>query len=60
MSRTLLALGSYWALFIIMPLVLCFLLLGVRAAGWCLPLFLVWCLVGERGFRGWKRLWGIE
>jgi hypothetical protein len=62
MNRTMLALGSYWAIFIIAPLALCFLLLGAsaRAVGYCLPLFVVLCLIGERGFRRWKRLWRVQ
>jgi len=62
MNRTTLALGNYWALFVIGPLIGCFFLLGAsaRAAGYCVPIFLVLCLIGERGFRRWKRLWRAE
>ncbi|MFN0079154.1 MAG: hypothetical protein ACKVY0_22045 [Prosthecobacter sp.] len=62
MNRTIFALGSYWALFVIAPLVVCFFLFGAsaRAADYCLPVFIVLCLIGERGFRRWKRLWRVE
>jgi hypothetical protein len=52
MNRGTLALGSYWALFIIAPLIACFLLLGAsaRAAGYCVPLLVVLCVIGEHGF----------
>jgi hypothetical protein len=57
-----LALGSYWTLFVVAPLAACFFVLGssARAAGYCLPIFLVLCLIGEHGFRRWKRLWKVE
>jgi len=62
MNRAVLALGSYLALFILAPLVACFLILGAsaRAAGYCVPIFVVLCLIGERGYRRWKRLWRVE
>ena len=51
MNRAKLALGSYWALFIIAPLVVCFVLLGAsaRAAGYCVPILVVLCVIGEHG-----------
>ena len=62
MNRAKLALGSYWVLFIIGPLVVCFVLFGasVRAAGYCVPILVVLCVIGEHGFRRWKRLWRVE
>jgi hypothetical protein len=62
MNRTKLALASYWALFVLAPLVTCFLLLGAsaQAAGYCVPIFVVLCIIGEHGFRRWKRIWKVE
>jgi hypothetical protein len=62
MNRTTLALVTYWALFIIAPLVICFYLLGASAsaAGKCVAIFVVLCIIGERGFRLWKKLWKID
>jgi hypothetical protein len=62
MNRTMLAISSHGALFIIGPLVACFLILGpsAREAGYCLPISPGLCLIVERGFRRWKRLWKAE
>jgi len=53
---------SYWALFIIAPVSLC--IYGLRAwgvSGWfCLPVILVLLVIGEHGFRRWKRLWRVR
>jgi len=57
MNRDTLALGSYWTLFVVAPLAACFFIFG---AGYCLPVFFALCLIGERGFRRWKRLWKVE
>jgi hypothetical protein len=62
MNRTTLALASYWALCVIAPLTICFYLLGASAsaAGSCVAIFVVLCVIGERGFRLWKKLWKIN
>jgi hypothetical protein len=56
MKRTTLALATYWTLFIIAPVAICFYLLGASAsaAGKCVAIFVVLCIIGERGFRLWK------
>jgi ABC-type transport system involved in multi-copper enzyme maturation permease subunit len=62
MNRATLALVTYWVLFVIAPLAICFYLLGAtaRAAGTCMAIFVVLCIIGERGFRLWKKLWKID
>ena len=54
--------GVQGALLILAPLVACFLVLGAsaRAAGYCVPIFVILCLIGERGLRRWKRLWRVD
>jgi hypothetical protein len=50
---------SYWAIFIVGPTVAAFFLLGDSAKhlGMCFGILLVLVLVGEHGFRLWKKLW---
>jgi ABC-type transport system involved in multi-copper enzyme maturation permease subunit len=62
MKRTTLALATYWTLFIIVLVLICFYLLGTSAsaAGKCVAIFVVLCIVGERTFRLWKKLWKID
>ena len=62
MKQTTLALATYWALFIIAPIAICFYLLGASAsaAGKCVAIFVVLCIIGERGFQLWKKLWKID
>lgn len=57
-----LVLASYWLLFIIVPSVVCFLLLGpsVMSAGIALGLGFILVLIGERGIRYWDRLWRMD
>lgn len=59
--RGLLAVITYWALFILGPLYL-----FVAWWGWTpltkailVPLFFILFLIGEHGFRIWKRLWRV-
>ena len=54
-----LALGIYWALFIIAPLALCiYVLHAYGISGWfSAPVFFILLLLGEHGFGRWKRLW---
>jgi hypothetical protein len=61
-DRGWLALVTYWALFVITPLALCFYLLGASAsaAGKCVVILVVLCIIGERGFRLWQKLWKID
>ncbi len=61
-TRYLLARVSYWSLFIIAPTVALFFLFGASAssAGVCLGVVVVLVVVGEHGFRPWKRLWKVE
>jgi len=51
---------SYWLLFIFAPTVAAFFLLGVSAknGGVCAGIFIALVLIGEHGFRRWKRLFG--
>jgi hypothetical protein len=53
---------SYWFLFIIAPTVVLFFLLGGFAANAmaCLVAFVILCVIGEHGFRHWKRLFRVE
>jgi len=56
-----LALVSYWLLFVFGPLLAFFYWRGFTSNSYALgPLFLILCLIGERGFRVWKRLWGVK
>jgi len=61
-KRTGLALVTYWALFVFAPLAICFYFLGASAsaANTCIVIFVVLCIIGERGFRLWKKLWKID
>jgi hypothetical protein len=53
---------TYWALFIIAPTVACiYALRSWGISGWfCLPVIFALLIVGEHGFRRWKRLFGVE
>jgi len=62
MKRTTVALVTYWALFIIAPVAVCFYLLGASAsaAGKCVAILVGLCIIGERGFQLWKKLLKIQ
>lgn len=62
MTRYKLARVSYWLLFIVTPAVALFFILGPSGstAGVCFGVGIVLVLIGEHGFRAWKRLWKIE
>jgi hypothetical protein len=62
MNREKLALLSYWALFIIAPLLVCFYLLGcsVKAAVICVPILIGLCILGEHGSRVWAKIFKID
>jgi len=53
---------SYWLLFVIAPTVAAFFLLGGSAKNGTetVCIFVVLCVIGERGFRRWKKLFGID
>ena len=51
------ALATYWALFIIAPVAVSFYLLGASASVVCI--FVLLCVLGERGYRYWKKLWKV-
>ena len=57
-----LALVTYWSLFIIAPSVVLYLLLGRSKSnvGICIGVGMVLIIIGERGFRPWKRLWKVD
>ena len=57
-----LALCSYWLLFVMAPALALFFILGRSTlnAGVCFGVGVVLAIIGERGFRRWKRLWKIE
>ena len=57
-KQTRVALGTYWLLFIVIPLVIFGAVLGFSTLAFALGLLvlLVLTLVGERGLRWWSRL----
>ena len=61
MKKDLLALVSYWLLFVITPILALIVFCGFSRtsvfAG--VGIFLVLLILGERGFRLWKHLWRI-
>jgi hypothetical protein len=59
-SRAFWARVSYWLLFIIAPTVAVYFLLGasVKNGAVCVGIFVVLVVIGEHGFRRWKRLFG--
>jgi hypothetical protein len=61
-TRYRLARGTYWFLFIIAPAVALFFILGASCsdAGVCFGVGIVLAIIGEHGFRPWKRLWKVE
>ena len=61
MGRAILVLILYWLLFIVAPSLTVFFLLGLseKSAGVTFGVFIVLVLIGERGFRPWKRFWKI-
>jgi hypothetical protein len=61
-TRHRLALASYWFAFIIVPAVVLLLLLGPSAtsAGIAFGLAVLLMLIGERGFRHFRRLWRLD
>jgi hypothetical protein len=61
-TRYKLAQASYWFLFVIGPAAGLFLILGVSSvnAGFCFGLGLILTVIGEHGFRPWKRLWKVR
>jgi len=60
-SRAFWARVSYWLLFIIAPTVAAYFLLGGTAKNGavCVGIFVVLVVIGEHGFRRWKRLFGV-
>jgi hypothetical protein len=52
---------SYWLLFIVAPTVAAFFLLSDtgKSGAVCVGIFIVLVVIGEHGFRRWKRLFGI-
>ena len=61
-TRYRLALVSYWSLFVIAPTVALFFILGRSSsnAGVCFGVGVILTIIGEHGFRPWKRLWKVE
>jgi len=61
MKKGLLALVSYWLLFVILPILAIIIFCGFsRATIFAgVSIFLVLLVMGERGFRLWKHLWRI-
>jgi hypothetical protein len=57
-KRYRLALASYWFLFILVPTTLAFFILGLSAG--VVGVFVILAIIGERAFRPWKRLWGVD
>ncbi|MEI6147726.1 MAG: hypothetical protein WCS01_01390 [bacterium] len=58
--RWVMCLAAYWLLFIILPAVLVLLLLPkAKRLGSILPIGFVLILIGEYGFRKWKKLWRV-
>jgi hypothetical protein len=57
-----LALFSYWSLLIIAPAVVLFFILGASSssAGVSFGVGVVLAIIGEHGFRPWKRLWKVD
>jgi hypothetical protein len=56
LSRYYKVLASYWALFIILPTLLVCYRFGTSGG---MGILVVSVLIGERGFRPWKRLWKV-
>ncbi len=61
-KRYRLAVASYWLAFVIVPALVFLLLLGPSStnAGIAFGLAVILMLVGERGFRPWRRLWRLD
>ena len=61
-TRYLLARVSYLSLFVFAPVAALFFTLGASAAnaGICFGALIVLLIIGEHGFRPWKRLWKVE
>jgi hypothetical protein len=61
-TRTIWARVTYWLLFIITPSLVVFFTLGgsVKNGAVCVGVFFLLILIGERGFRLWKKLFGVE
>ncbi len=61
-TRYLLARVSYWLLFVFAPTLALFLALGATAknGGVCFGVFCVLMIIGEHGFRYWKKLLKVE
>jgi hypothetical protein len=57
MNRYHFALGSYWLIFVFLPVGLVAFVVGV---GWTLGVFAVLILLAEHTFRAWKRLWRVQ
>jgi len=57
MTRYQIALGSYWLLFVIVPVLLIGIFLGIS---WVLGAFAVLVLIGEHIFRLWKRVCNVK
>ena len=61
-KQAFLVLVSYWTLFIIAPTVAALFILGISAKNGaaCVGIFFILVLIGEHGFRLWKKLFGDE
>lgn len=57
-----LALVTYWTLFIVLPLGALVLWLGAPQENFAVYMvaLVVLVMVGERGFRSWKKLWKVD
>lgn len=58
-SRQFWARVTYWLLFLFVPSALVYFFFGGMAIGFCLGIFFALVLLGEHGFRHWKRLWRV-
>ena len=57
-TRYIWARASYWLLFIIIPIIAVAFLVGGGVG--LIALLVVLVVIGEHGFRPWKRLWKVE
>ena len=56
------ALVSYWLLFILLPIGALLVWLGASASNFVVYLaaLVILVMIGERGFRGWKKIWKVH